>query len=122
MKRIWFAVAFLIVSFAACLFEQIYIDKVFDNITVKLDSAQEYAEAKDTKNMKKEIDELTSYWEKSHIVLCSIGEHNDIDELSTEIKSLNTKSEDEIKNALDETKARIDIYYENQKLTFANIL
>lgn len=122
MKRIWFAVVFLIVSFAACLFEQIYIDKVFDNITVKLDSAQEYAEIKDTKNMKKEIDELTSYWEKSHIILCSIGEHNDIDELSTEIKSLNTKSEDEIKNALDETKARIDIYYENQKMSFANIL
>lgn len=122
MKRIWFAVAFLVVSFAACIFEQVYIDKVFDNITVKLDSAQEYAEKKDTKNMKKEIDELTSYWEKSHVVLCSISEHNDIDELSTTIKSLNTKNGDEIKNALDETKARIDIYYENQKLSLANIL
>lgn len=122
MKRIWFAVAFIVISFAACIFEQIYIDNVFDIIAVKLDSAQEYAEDKDTKNMKKEIDELTSYWEKCHVVLCSISEHNDIDELSTTIKSLNTKNGDEIKNALDETKARIDIYYENQKLSFANIL
>ena len=120
MKRIWFALVFVVLCASFCVFEQAYVKDCCDNMTAILTQAQKY-EKENNKTLRNEkIEELQNYWQKKNDFLFAFSEHGGLDELAENIRSL--KMAHNMKSALAETKALVGIYYENEKLSFSNVL
>ena len=120
MKRVWFAVIFIVLSIGLCVYEQYYVKSSCDNMIAIIDEAQEFEKAKDKENRDKKIDEIQSYWKKCNDFLFAFSEHGGLDDLAEHIRSL--KEAHNMKSALAETKALLKIYSENEKISFSNIL
>lgn len=117
MKRIRFAVCFLLIAAAACVFEQCYISDFCNNMDKKADKAIEYFEAKNEKGFKKSIKEIEKYWDKKNDLLFSVSGHVLLDELSIKIHALKGKQE-----AIYDVKAIVNAIYENCMIKTSNIL
>lgn len=122
MKRIWFAVIFLVIAGILCVSEQYYVKNVYHDLTLKIETAQNYAEKENKEQLNNSINEIKKYWDKNNELLCTIADHGVLDDLGTEINSLNADDPEEAKNSLKTSKALTKIFYENQRTSFANIL
>jgi hypothetical protein len=117
MKRIWFAVIFLIICTSLCVGEQVYIKQVYTDLNNKISSAQKYT---GTDEMQTAVDNIKKYWDKNNDILFTIADHGVLDDLSAQIRSLNVK-DDDIQNNLAQIKALLKVFYENQRVTISNI-
>lgn len=120
MKRIWFAIVFLIISIALCTSEQYYVKKVHNNINTKVEQAIEQLENKDKQQLKNSIKGIKEYWERYNNILFSISDHGVLDDLGARIRSIDT-DDDEIAGELAEIKALNEVFYENQRISAANV-
>lgn len=120
MKRIWFAIVFLMISVLLCYGEQYYVKKVHNNIDSKVEQAIEQLENKDEKQLKNSIKGIKEYWEHYNNVLFSISDHGVLDDLGAQIRTMDTEDED-IAGELAEIKALNEVFYENQRISAANI-
>ncbi|MBQ9531117.1 MAG: DUF4363 family protein [Eubacterium sp.] len=120
MKRVWFAVVFILLSAGLCIYEQYYVKTSCENMIQILEQAQEFEEAKDSENRNKKIDELQSYWKSRNDFLFAFSEHSTLDELAQYIRSL--KAAHSMKSSLEETKALVLVFYEDARISFSNIL
>ena len=120
MKRVWFAVIFILLSIGLCVYEQCYVKTSCENMIAILEEAQEYEKAKDETNRDKKIDELQKYWQKKNDFLFAFSEHSTLDNLALNIRSL--KAAHSMKSSLEETKALVLIFCENEKISFSNVL
>ena len=120
MKRVWFAFVFIALCTGLCIYEQCYVKNCCENMISILEQAQECEKKKDSKGRNEKIDELQGYWKKRNDFLFAFSEHGGLDELAENIRSL--KMAHNMKSALAETKALVNIYYENEKISFSNVL
>ena len=120
MKRIWFAVVFLLIAAAVCTYEQIYVKNICAELTAQIEEAKALAESGNEKELESKINSIKSNWEKNNSRLFAFSEHAALDNLASSIRSLHADSED-IKDALEETRALTIVFYENQKVTLANV-
>ena len=119
MKRVWIAVALIILSGFLCAFERIQVDKTCNQLISMLEQAQEYEQADEKELRDKKIDEIQEYWNKNNNLIYVFSEHGGLDELAKNIRSL--RQAHNMKSALAETKTLVIVFYENEKLTLANI-
>ena len=117
MKRVWFAVAFLALSLSICIAEQHFINDFYNNMCKNIDTAIEYNLSGDER-LGEAVDDLKDYWEKHNDLIFTMTNHGVLDELSAEIQALNT---DKIDNELYRVKGTLNVFYENQRITFANV-
>ena len=119
MKRVWFAVVFILLCSALCIYQQGYVKRCCGELIYMLEQAQELEEAKKDDELILKIDEIQKYWKQKNDFLFVFSEHSDIDEIALYIRSL--KEAHNMKSALSETKTLVIIYYENERITLANI-
>lgn len=110
MKRVWFAVIFLLVSAVLCAVEQHCVNKFYNELSVKIDLAE-----KDTDK----VNDVVDYWDEKNDLIYTLTNHIALDDLSAAIHAL--KKADE-KPDLEKVRALLTVFYENQRITFANIL
>ena len=120
MKRVWFAVIFILLCAGLCVYEQCYVKNCCENMVAILEEAQEFEKAKDKENRDKKIDELQKYWQEKNDFLFAFSEHSTLDDLAKNIRSL--KAAHSMKSALEETKALVRIFYEDERISFSNVL
>ena len=121
MKRIWFAVVFILIALALCISEQVFVTEVYGHLSTAVDSAQQYAERGDTENAEKEIQIIRNDWNRYNNLICALTNHNVPDELGSKIRSLSTTNQ-EYPSLLSDIDSLLYIYYEEQQISFANIL
>ena len=108
MKRIWFAVIFMILCVASCIGEQIYLTETYDEICKITQTVSESPS-------KKGVEEIKRFWSKNDSIYSAI---NDI---ALAINALDSDS-DEIKKDLADIKNAGKALYDNERLSFDNIL
>ena len=120
MKRLWFAVAFLILAAVLCVSEQYYIKDFYQEIDKKITAAEMAAVEGDKEKLDKDIGKLKKYWKKNNNLIFILAEHDVPNELGECIRAINPEEED-ILSSLAEIRALNEVFFENQKITFANV-
>ncbi len=120
MKRLWFAVAFLIIAAGLCVGEQCFIKNFHSEMEQKITAAQSAAEEGNTEKLKQKTDEMKMYWDKNNNLICTITNHGVPNDFGSKIKSVDADS-DGVEEALAEVYGWNNVLYENQKITFANV-
>ena len=119
MKRIWISVTFISIIIGLCVYEQIYVKNVADEMHNRIEAIQKADHI--NIELKDDIDSLQRYWDKKHMVLLLTCDHNTIDEIEVAVYELEYKDDNEIKNALADAKALTKNLYDNEKLSFGNV-
>ena len=117
MKRIWFAVIFLIIAAAACVFEQWNIHTFCKEINAMTQSAIEAKESGNKALLSHKVNEIQDYWRRKNDLLFALSGHVLLDELSTKINALDGKDE-----VIYDIKALVRAFEENNTVKFSNIL
>lgn len=120
MKRIWFAIVFLLLSVILCTGEQYYVKKVHSNIDTRVEEAIESLNSKNKSQLNYSIKEIKEYWNKSNNILFCISDHGVLDDLGAQIRAVDASDED-VAGELSQIKALNEVFYENQRVTPANV-
>lgn len=107
MKRIWIALALIIITISCCISEQNYVKNFYLNI--------------DTLAQEQKPRELKQYWNEKNDTVYIFSPHDMLDELAQEINALDDEMSEDTKKALTEIRATSKVYYENQRITLSNI-
>lgn len=124
MKKIYIAIVFLIICAGVCIFEQVTINKVYNEATEIINTAIDFNEEKDFESAKNQCKKLRDTWSKSYSYLSAMIDHAQLDSASAAIKSTNDiskENKDELSEKLIEAKNEIQILKENQSITLGNI-
>lgn len=105
MNRLIIAIMLLITSAGVCITEQICERNTYQAIN-------EYVANED-------IEGLQKYWDERNDILFMLTDHRTLDEMS---RVIHEASSEDKEIALTKVKAINTVYYENQKITLANIL
>ena len=117
MKRLWFALVFLSISAVLCIGEQYYINDFYRQMTYRIDTAISYGENNDSR-LDEAVDEIQNYWCRHNDLIFTLTNHGVLDDLSAHIRALN---KNDLGNDLNKIKAILTVFYENQRITPANI-
>ena len=120
MKRIWFAVIFLSLAAALCITEQNFIKTFHEEMDKKITAAEAAAEGGDKKKLDAEITEIKYFWKEHNDLLFTLSNHALPDELGARIRALRPENANAVEE-LEGIKAMNDVFYEDQRITFANI-
>lgn len=121
MKRIWFAVIFLALAAVLCVSEQMYINGFYDDMNDAIHSAEAALDSGDYNEYLTYEKNIETIWKKRNNVLYAIGEHKELDDIAVQIRSVPYDRGDE-KKELHALSAKLFAYYENEKISFSNIL
>lgn len=124
MKRIYFAIIFLVFSICLGFFEQKYVIKSVDTITNNINKTDEYILNKNYENALDTINTAEKKWDNSISIFDMMLNHNNIDKISVDIAVLKSCVENksevdyflesaEIKKELKSIKDSECIYFEN---------
>lgn len=124
MKRLYIAIAFLVISIGLCIFEQYTVEDAYKTTTECIDTAMVQLENKDYRAVEKSCRELAEYWDKKHPYMTAMIDHGALDDTGITInslKELSKKKSDELEAQLITAKNQIKTVRDNQKITFGNI-
>ena len=121
MKRIWFAVIFLALTAVLCVCEQCFIADFYKEMNESITTAESAIKQSDKEEYKKAADEMSALWKKKNDILYAVGEHAKLDDIALQINSLPYENGEELKE-LHSLRAQLYDYYENEKISFSNIL
>ena len=113
MKRVWFALIFLILSALFCIGEQCFIKNFCSTLDVMSAHAEEYAKSGDALSLKRELDGMKEYWDKNNDILFTLSNHTVPDELAAKIRSC-TADDENIESTVSDIRALNMIIYENR--------
>ena len=117
MKRLWFAGIFLLICAALCVIEQVYIKNFCLDTDAMIEDAIVLSE-NGGDGLKEKTDEIKNYWDKNNNLLFMLTNHGELADLSADIRALDENDE---RDDLREIRARLKIFYENQRISPANI-
>lgn len=113
MKRVWFALAFLLICTSACIGEQIYINEFHKELNTIIVKAEKERTEENIKAVQK-------YYKKSSKLLTAICDTERLDELNQSIKYLDENDKD-IGSALATARTISDSIYESQVISASNV-
>jgi hypothetical protein len=119
MKRVWFAVVFIALCAGLCIYQQSYVKQCCGELASMLQQAQKYEENGEDSELKEQISRIQKYWIKHNDFLFIFSEHETLDDLAYNIRSLDKAHN--MKSALAETRTLVIVFYENERITPANI-
>lgn len=124
MKKLYIAIAFLIIALGLCVFEQYTVQSAYHQTTEYIDNAMEGIEKNDYKAVEKSCDMLSKYWNKKYPIMTAMIDHGPLDDASVTINSLNDLAKnksDELETQLITAKNQMKNIHDNQCITFGNI-
>lgn len=124
MKKLYIAIAFLIIALGLCFFEQYTVQSAYHQTTEYIDNAMEGLEKNDYKAVEKSCDMLSKYWNKKYPIMTAMIDHGPLDDASVTINSLNDLAKnksDELETQLITAKNQMKNIHDNQCITFGNI-
>ena len=124
MKKLYIAIAFLIIALGLCVFEQYTVQSAYHQTTEYIDNAMESLEKNDYKAVEKSCDMLSKYWNKKYPIMTAMIDHGPLDDASVTINSLNDLAKnksDELETQLITAKNQMKNIHDNQCITFGNI-
>ena len=124
MKKLYIAIAFLIIALEVCVFEQDTVQSAYHQTTEYIDNAMEGLEKNDYKAVEKNCDMLSKYWNKKYPIMTAMIDHGPLDDASVTINSLNDLAKnksDELETQLITAKNQMKNIHDNQCITFGNI-
>lgn len=124
MKKLYIAIAFLIIALGLCVFEQYTVQSAYHQTTEYIDNAMEGLEKNDYKAVEKSCDMLSKYWNKKYPIMTAMIDHGPLDDASVTINSLNDLAKnksDELETQLITAKNQMKNIHDNQCITFGNI-
>lgn len=113
MKRIWFAIVFIVLCIGICIFDQVSVKAIHDELEKKINIAQ--IDSSDSN-----INEIIDYYASREKLLFALCESNSVTEMSNTIYALSPKL-DNLNERLLEIKAVNDSFYDAEKITLQNI-
>ncbi len=117
MKRLWFAVIFLLICAALCIAEQYYINNFYNEMNEKIDTALVF-EKKDDERLTDAVNDIQEYLNENNDLIFMLTNHVVLNELSTAVRSVNAAgTEDDLMLI----RSWLKVFYENQKITLSNI-
>lgn len=125
MKRLIISITFILLIFCACTFEQVKVDRVYDNICATLDKAIECSESGNYKGAYDSCCELDKYFQKEYKCLSLMLYNNRLNDFNVtlhELKSLAKNEDSTLNGRLLGAKIQAEQIKTNQKITFENIL
>ncbi|MBQ9518091.1 MAG: DUF4363 family protein [Eubacterium sp.] len=120
MKRLWFAIIFLIVTATLCTGEQLYIEDFYRDMSSQITAAEKALDSGNEKEFRSAEHELEEIWQQKNDLLYAVGEHHALDGIAVQIRSMPYGKGEEIKE-LHSLRAQLFAYYENEKISFPNI-
>lgn len=124
MKKLYIAIAFLIIALGLCVFEQYTVQSAYHQTTEYIDNAMEGLEKNNYKAVEKSCDMLSKYWNKKYPIMTAMIDHGPLDDASVTINSLNDLAKnksDELETQLITAKNQMKNIHDNQCITFGNI-
>ena len=124
MKKLYIAIAFLIIALGLCVFEQYTVQSAYHQTTEYIDNAMEGLEKNDYKAVEKSCNMLSKYWNKKYPIMTAMIDHGPLDDASVTINSLNDLAKnksDELETQLITAKNQMKNIHDNQCITFGNI-
>ena len=120
MKRIWFAGIFLTLAVIMCVAEQVYINSLYNNLNTKISAAQAAINDGNFDEYIAKTKDIADYWDKKNDILYSVTEHSQLDSLALQMRTL-PYGRDEAQSELKKLKALLFAFYEDERISFANI-
>ncbi|MBR2278452.1 MAG: DUF4363 family protein [Eubacterium sp.] len=120
MKRLWFAIIFLALTAALCTGEQKYIECFYRDMNESITAAETALKNNDEAKYKNEIKRLEKQWNTKNDLLYAVGEHALLDGIALQIRAMPYGKGEETKE-LHSLRAQLYAYYENEKISLANI-
>lgn len=121
MKRLWFAVIFLIIAGIMCYGEQAYIGCFYRDISERISTAEAALENNDIKLYESSTRDIEKLWNDKNDFLYAFGEHAKLDGIAVSIRSMPYAGGEEIKE-LRSLKAQLYAYWENERISLSNVL
>lgn len=121
MKRIWFSIVFILIAISVCFYEQITVNKAYEDITNTIDLALE-SQNEDEKI--KYCTEVTEKWDEFFRKVTLVTDHSVVQSADVSVGTLErlaNKRDDSVDDALIEAKSELDQIYNTSRITFSNI-
>lgn len=126
MKRLWIAVSILSVIFAATLFNSWYLDKLIENCTLRLSTAQDMTHQNAWSSATQLTEQVIQDWQDHDFYFHVMLPHKDIDEIHLtfcEVQEyLQLEETDQYTAANAKLVAQLELLAEMDQLTLKNIL
>lgn len=126
MKRVYFAIAVLLLIPLLIVTGQIYLRHVTTGLSGTLDLAQEYASEKKTDQARGEVREFMQKWETGKTVMETFVRHLELDEINQGSARLEPYLEDDDKTEFnaecDELKVQLEHIWNAEQFSISNIL
>lgn len=122
MKRLWFSAVFLSLIIALCTFEQITVNKVYDKLTDRINTAISTQVQQEKRQYCLQIEEE---WDKYYYILALMSDHDMIEDANAYIgmlDTISTLSVEETNEILVETQSEIERLKETSEISMRNIL
>ena len=120
MKRLWFAIIFLCIAAGLCAGEQMYVRSLYTEMSEKISAAEAALDNNKQKEYVKQTKEIAKLWNDKNDLLYAVSEHGILDSVAVQIRSMPYGEGDE-KKELHSLRAQLFAYYENEKISLANI-
>ena len=121
MKKIISFIVITLMLIGAVVFEQIYLNKSFDGLIVKIDNLSkqiEYYEEINTLQIKSSSEDLESFWTDAEKILCFTINYNDLNRIGEQVQRVKAYIE---QNQKDDCVSEIEVlsfYAESFKTIF----
>lgn len=107
MKRIWIALLLIGLAVGLCIYEQYEVKEFCDEMERLIQN--------------EDLSEIKDYWRAQNDKIYIFSSHDMLDEIAQCVEMLPEEKDSDTKNALNELRAFVKSYYENQKLSPSNI-
>lgn len=113
MKRIWFAIVFIVLCVGICIFDQVSVKTTHDELEKRINIAQ-------IDSNERNINEIISYYASREKLLFALCESNSVTDMSNTIYALSPELDNTSEHLL-EIEAVNDSFYDAEKITLQNI-
>lgn len=124
MKRLYAAIAFLIIAAGLCVFEQYTVESAYTEATAYINNASAALENNDYTAAEENCKALSEYWNKKYPYMSAMIDHGSLDDAGVTINSLTDlcrNKSDDLQSELIAAKNMIKSIRDHQKITFGNV-
>lgn len=121
MKRLWFALIFLLIAICGCCYEQYIVKTTYNDISMSIDMA---LNADKSEEKEKYCNEITDKWDKYVQCVTLVTDHSILQSADVSISTINElaeESSDSLDEALIQAKSELNLIYDSSKINFSNI-
>lgn len=124
MKRIWFAVIFMIAVFGLCMIQQYTVSSTYHQMDALFEEMTNDANNQNFSSIEKTSKEMENIWNKRHFILAALNEHSMLSDAAITLKSIDelAKSEsDSLVETITEARKKVEAIYHSSRITLENV-